>query len=221
MQFVVAEQIAQISRRIRRLREDDSLTLQGLAERGGLATSTVQKVETGQMMPSLAVLLKLAHGFGRPISELLEDDDPTIDVFHGKACERECLGGSVVAERLSGNLPKACLETWQVTLDPGASSGSDPIQYEGEELVVCEQGSVTFRLGEKEYVLEAGDSLHFKARIPHSWYNDASDRARFTITGTHPLLFRSVMKSRISAPARVDELPGRLEEPDPRLLATP
>lgn len=209
MDFAVDEQIERISRRIRRWREEDDLTLQGLAERSGLATSTVQKVETGQMMPSLAVLLKLAHGLDRPIAEMLADDDVALDVFHSKACQRESAGrgGSLQAERLSGNLMRSALETWQVTLDSGASSGSDAIQYEGEELVVCEQGRVTFRIGADEYPLQAGDSLHFRACIPHSWYNDGPVAAKFTITGTLPLVFRSLIQSRV---------PGetvRIEEP--------
>ncbi len=104
MAFAVDEQIAHISRRIRRWREEDDLTLQELAERGGLATSTVQKVETGQMIPSLAVLLKLAHGLGRPIAEMLADDVAEIEVFHSRACERESVSGdgTLVVERLSG-----------------------------------------------------------------------------------------------------------------------
>jgi transcriptional regulator with XRE-family HTH domain len=207
MDLTVEEQIARMSRRIRRWRADDDLTLQELAQRGGLATSTVQKVETGQMMPSLAVLLKLAHGLGRPLSELLADDGAEIDVFYSKACEREALGtsGSLVVERMSGNLMKSSLETWQVKLAPGSSSGSDPIHYEGEELVVCEEGRVTFRIGEDEYTLYPGDSLHFRASIPHSWYNDGPELTRFTVTGTMPLLFRILMQSRVSAAPRIEE----------------
>jgi len=212
MAFTVHEQIARISHRIRRWREEDDLTLQELAARGGLATSTVQKVETGQMMPSLAVLLKLAHGLGRPIAEMLEDDDAEIEVFFSKACERETVGagGRLVVERLSGNLLKSAIETWQVTLEPGASSGSDPIQYEGEELVVCEEGHVKFRVGEEEYALQAGDSLHFRASIPHCWYNDGTGVARFTVTGTLPLLFRGLMQSRVPTSPPAIEEPRRL-----------
>ena len=98
---------------------------------------------------------------------------------------------------------KSAIETWQVTLDPGASSGSDPIQYEGEELVVCEAGQVKFRVGEEEYALQTGDSLHFRACIPHSWYNDSGEPTRFTITGTLPQVFRNLMQSRVPAPIAV------------------
>jgi transcriptional regulator with XRE-family HTH domain len=206
MQFAVEEQFARISRRIRRWREDEDLTLQELADRGGLATSTVQKVETGNMMPSLAVLLKLAHGLRRPVTDLLVDDDDAREVFHSKACERESVGAgsNLVVERLTGDLANSELETWKLVLAPGSSSGSDPIQYDGEELVVCEEGQVTFRVGEDEYPLLAGDSLHFRASIPHSWYNDGSTKAKFTLTGTLPLQLRILMQSRIVLPAPSD-----------------
>lgn len=209
MGFAVREQIARISRRIRGWRESDDLTLQELATLSGLATSTVQKVETGQMMPSLAVLLKLAHGLGRPISEMLADAGAETDVFYSRACERKPLriGGAVLAERLSGDLLKSTLETWQVTLEPGASSGGDPMQYAGEEFVVCTQGIVSFRLGNQEYALQPADSLHFRACIPHSWHNEGPVPAGFTITSSLPLQFRSLMNDRIPSTTAQHEEP--------------
>jgi transcriptional regulator with XRE-family HTH domain len=209
MDFAVDEQIARISRRIRQWRGEEDLTLQQLAERGGLATSTVQKVETGQMMPSLAVLLKLAHGLGRHVAELLDDEDPCVDVFHSKACDRETLraGGRLVAERLSGNIARSALETWQVTLEPGASSGSDPIRFDGEQIVICAEGRVTFRLDHVDYELHAGDSLHFRANIPHSWVNYGDTTARFSLTGTMPVLFRSLMQTQIASASRESSAP--------------
>ena len=77
-------ELAQISRRIRRWREEKGLTLQQLAERSDLATSTVQKVETGQMIPSVAVLLKVARGLGRqrPAGRhLFEHGAPRVEVL--------------------------------------------------------------------------------------------------------------------------------------------
>ncbi len=99
-------------------------------------------------------------------------------------------------ERLSGDLSDPSLEMWRVTLQPGATSGNAPIHYDGEELVVCEKGSVAFRIGEDEYELEAGDSLHFKSHIPRSWRNSSNVEARFVITGTLPTKFRALIRSR-------------------------
>jgi quercetin dioxygenase-like cupin family protein len=86
-----------------------------------------------------------------------------------------------------------------VTLWPGASSGRGSIRYDGEELVICEKGSVTLHVGEAEIVLRAGDTLHFKASLPHAWRNDGAAAARFTLTGTLPEKFRAAMRGRLAA----------------------
>ncbi len=212
----VEDEIAKISGRIRRWREEASLTLQELAKRSGLATSTVQKVETGQMIPSVAVLLKLSHGLGRRPSELIHEGDSGLDVAHLRAGQRDHAGSeqSMSFERLSGDLSEPALEMWRVCVQPGASSGDSPVHYEGEELVVCEKGQITFCLAadpngpngssgtngkaEDEYALNVGDSLHFKARLPHRWENRGRGEARFTVTGTLPAKFRALIRTRVA-----------------------
>lgn len=201
-------ELVQISRRIRRWREEKGFTLQQLAERSDLATSTVQKVETGQMIPSVAVLLKVARGLGRRPTELIREDDEArrVDVELLRRRDRSQLGDSrrLTIERLSGDLSDPALEMWRVTLRPNASSGRDPIAYEGEEIVVCEKGRLTLRLADEEYVLGAGDSLHFKARIPHSWHNLARSEARFSVTGSLPRKLREAIQQRVTRVARGD-----------------
>lgn len=191
-------EIARISARIRRWREEAGLTLQELAKRSDLATSTVQKVETGQMIPSVAVLLKLSHGLGRRPTELIREGDSDLDVALVRASERDRTGHekSMVIERLSGDLSDSALEMWRVHLQPNASSGAAPIHYAGEELVVCEKGQVRFTIDGEEHELEAGDSLHFKAHLPHSWRNRGRGVAVFTVTGTLPARFRAMLRSR-------------------------
>ena len=192
-------EIARISARIRRWREEAGLTLQELAKRSGLATSTVQKVETGQMTPSVAVLLKVSHGLGRRPTELIREGDSDLEVAHTRAGDRDRTGHekSMMVERLSGDLSEPALEMWRIQLEPGASSGGAPIHYAGEEIAVCEKGRVSFTIGCEDHVLEAGDSLHFKAHLPHSFRNATSRPACFTVTGTLPARFRAMIQSRV------------------------
>jgi transcriptional regulator with XRE-family HTH domain len=196
----VERELARISQRIRAARDAAGLTLQELAHRSGVATSTIQKVETEQMTPSVAVILKIARGLGVRLSELVVEAGDELEILHLRASERHPIGapGKLVVERLSGDLFEPALETWRVTLHPGYSSGRGTIQYEGEEVVVCERGVVTFRVGEREFALRAGDTLHFKASIPHAWRNDGDAVARFIVTGTLPKKFRAVMHGRVA-----------------------
>ncbi len=200
----IESDLARISQRIREWRKQQGLTLHDLAARSGLATSTIQKIETAQMIPSVAVLLKVARGLGRRPAEIVHDGENEPDAIHLRADARHPVGvpGQMLVERLSGDLYGSALETWRVTLHPGVSSGRGSIQYEGEELVVCETGRVTFLVGEEEYVLGAGDSLHFRASIPHAWRNDGDGIARFTVTGTVPPSVRAAVHGRLRRLAR-------------------
>jgi transcriptional regulator with XRE-family HTH domain len=193
-------QIAKISDRIRRWREEKGFTRQELGERSGLAVSTVHKVETGQMIPSVAVLLKLAHGLGRRPTELIEDAEYDDAVVVMRAADREpvAFNGRISVERLSGELLDPVLEMWRVSIHPGMSSGRKPIRNDGEALIVCEKGKLTVRIGDDKYVLGAGDTLHFKANIPHWWRNESRAVAQFTITGTLSNEIRAFLHQRVA-----------------------
>ncbi len=197
------DEIGKISDRIRQWREEQGITQQELATRSGLAISTVHKVETNQMVPSISVLLKLAHGLGRRPAEMVAEAEHEEAVAVMRGAERESIGrkGKIVVERLSGEIFDPILEMWRVTLHPGASSGRGPIRNDGEALIVCEKGSLAVKIGDDEHILRSGDAIHFKANIPHSWRNKSRSAARFTITGTLPKEMLSFLHRRVAQAA--------------------
>lgn len=102
----VEAELVEVARRIRQWRADAHLTLHQLAQRSGVATSTIQKVETLQMVPSVAVLLKIAQGLGRPAADFLADGVPPARVAHLVASSRRPIERrGMVVERRSGDLP--------------------------------------------------------------------------------------------------------------------
>ena len=91
---------------------------------------------------------------------------------------------------------------WRVTLQPGLGSGQGTLAYDGEELVLGEEGEVTFRIGDEDYLLRPGDVLHFKASAPHAWHNASDSVARFSILGTVSPALREALHRRLSEPGR-------------------
>ena len=200
----VDSEVARIARRVRLWREEDGLTLQDLASRSGVATSTIQKVETFQMIPTVAVLLKIARGLGRSPSEFVSNTAPASEVSHLTPEQRHPVGNRrrMLVERISGDLIDHEVELWRVRVQPAHGSGQGRLEYEGEMLVLCEEGEVTFRIGEEEYRLERGHSLHFKTRVPHSWANESAEPACFLILGTVPEALRNALHDRLSPKLR-------------------
>ncbi len=197
-------ELARIGQRIRRWREESELTLQKLAEQSSVATSTIQKVETGQMVPTVAVLMKIARGLGRRPSELISDEPPDIEVAHLRAKERYALGSrqNVRVERLSGDLFEPSIEVRRVTVQPGYGSGKGTFALEGEEVLVCEDGSIELEIGSEVYELQSGDSMHFKAALPHAWRNVGDVAASFLVACDFPRQFQAVLQRNLKSGRR-------------------
>lgn len=188
-----------MAQRIRRAREEAGYTLQELARRSDLAASTIQKIETLQMVPSVAVLVKIARGLERRPGDFIHDDTAEIEVLHLRARDRHAVGvrERTLVERLSGDVMDSAIEVWRVTHQPGSGSGEDEIAFDGEVVVVCEEGELAFRVGEESFRLQAGDSLHFRAARPHRWKNEGALPARFLYIGTLPAAVRAAIQGRL------------------------
>ena len=192
-------ELARVAKRLRSARETAMFTLHELARRSGVAASTIQKVETQQMVPTLAVLLKIARGLDQELGELLRSPSDDACVVHLRAEERHVVSGrsGLLAERLVGDIFEPVLEVWRLTHHPGSGSGRGRLSYEGESLVLCESGEITFRIGDEEFVLRPGDSLHFKRTAPHDWRNNGSEPAQFVVIGTLPRELRASLHKRL------------------------
>ena len=183
-----------VARRLRSWRDEAGLTLQQLAERCGVATSTIQKIETRQMVPTIGVLLKIAEGLGKRASEFVRSEGSSYQVHHSKAQDRRIFGDDeITLERLGGDLRSPDLEVWRVRAAPGVSHYRDGINGHGEALVICELGEFTVQIDGKSYEMTAGDTLHFKAELPHGWENHANLPAQFVLVGTMPQALRAVL----------------------------
>ena len=67
---------AQINNEVRRLRfEHGEMTQQQLAEHIGCTRQTVIMLEQGRYVPSLALALKIARAFERPVDDIFTLDD--------------------------------------------------------------------------------------------------------------------------------------------------
>jgi transcriptional regulator with XRE-family HTH domain len=206
-------ELRRVAERVRRWREKGQLTLQELARRSGVAASTIQKVETQQMIPTVGVLIKIAHGLDRATTELFREPTSELKVVHLPAEARHPVGlrSRMIVERLTGDVSEPSLEVWRVVHEPRSGSGSDPIRWDGEALVFCESGEVEYRIGDETYSLRSGDSLHYKTTIPHTWINTGAGPARLLLAVTVPDKLKTLFQQRlraVSAPAATPKLSG-------------
>lgn len=190
--------------RVKACREEEGLTLLDLAERSGVAPSTVQKIEKGHMVPTIGVLMKIAGGLRRRVSYFLGDDEGSRDVSHRSATGRSAMGtnNQIRVERLAADLRDPDFDAYEIIIPPGKNSGKESLRHRGDELAVGLKGEVEFHIGDDRFVLRAGDSLHFKSSLPHSWRNVGDRTARMIVVGSMPRSFQSAEIENRIAPAR-------------------
>ena len=187
------DELDEISDRIRSWREERGISRQELAELSGVATSTVHKVETRQMTPSIAVVLKLAHGLGRRPAEIIAEAEPEPSVAIRRSDDHPATTtGSGRYVRLSAYLVGGEMEIWRVTLQPGVGSGSR-LRFDGEVFIACERGAVALDVGGGRHTLATGDTAHFTATNAFSYGNEGERPNRFLLAATLPPELRSVL----------------------------
>jgi transcriptional regulator with XRE-family HTH domain len=168
--------------RFRRAREEAGLTLRALAEKAGLAPSTIQKIESSKLIPSLSVCIRLADALDRRISYFTEDGVGPAEVRYvarGAGRVTHIREMPIVMEQVAERLVNPKMEAFLVTVGARGKSGpEEPIVYRGEEIVIGMKGRVRFSIRGQDYVVRPGDVLHLKGDVPHFWENPTARPAQ-------------------------------------------
>jgi transcriptional regulator with XRE-family HTH domain len=161
-------------------RAERGWSLAQLAQRAGLSTAAVHKIEKSGMTPTIASLMKIAAALGRSVSFFVEESaSQDVNVIRGDERHKVYTSKQGLALRnLSGRYGPFLIHGADAVVEPRASSGREPMSHPGEELVIVHEGAMVFTVDGVEYEIEAGDSIHFRTPLPHSWSNPTEQPAR-------------------------------------------
>ena len=185
-----------VGTRLREARQQRGLSLRALAELCELSPNTISLVERGVSSPSVSTLQRLATALGMPITSFFADEPERTQVLLTRSGERIRSGSaSVLLESLGYGLEEQACDPFHVTLKTGASSGRRMMSHAGTELVFCLQGKVDYEVAGEHYRLQPGDSLLFRADLPHHWHNPNDE----------PAVFLMIMQATQERDERVDQ----------------
>ncbi len=169
----------EIGRCLRELRARRNLSIRTLAEQSGLNANTLSLIENSRTSPSVSTLQQLASALDVPITAFFKTDTPKNNISYQKDGQRPRAAFTRgTLEDLGAGLTLQGGQPLLVTLKPKASSGSTPIVHTGLEFVFCLEGRLSYRIDDKVYPLDPGDSLIFEAYLPHCWQNTGETASR-------------------------------------------
>lgn len=162
-----------IGAKLRASRRAQSLTLEQLAQAAGLTKGFVSRIERDETMPSVPTLVQLCQALSLPIGNLFEAPD-----VQGIALEdapRINMGGTGAVERLVTPRTEDRVQVLRSSLEAHASGGAAlyTVNCNVESLHVI-SGSLELEFADRRLALDAGDTVTFPGRAPHTWHTGDS-----------------------------------------------
>ncbi len=175
-----AELARRVADALRRFRRDRHLSLDDLSERSGVSRAALSQVEGGRTNPTLAVLWKIAVGLEIPVHDLLgTGSDQAARVLRaGDAIPLRSTDGRTESRLLSPGGASSDTEVYELRLMSKAVHRSDPHARGTRETLIVLTGSLRLGAGEETYDLSPGDSVFFRADLPHYYENRSTREAR-------------------------------------------
>jgi transcriptional regulator with XRE-family HTH domain len=170
-------------------RARSGLSLSDLAAASGVSRAMLSKVERGERQPTLPVAGRIAQGLGLTLSQLL-GARASCGAFvvargAGRLAFRDGSSG-FLRELLSPPVAGSGLELVRHSIAEGGSSGELPPYPQGtRKLVLVQEGRLMLRVGACYAELEADDSAHFEAEVPHSFANGGEGTCTYLLVIDH------------------------------------
>ncbi|WP_286240076.1 cupin domain-containing protein [Neptuniibacter halophilus] len=179
----------EVGDRLKKIREIYGLSQRELAKRVGLTNSTISSIERNSVSPSIASLKKILSGIPMTITEFFTVDLEDKKKVVYRADELIDMGSDGVEWKLVGRPdgPRA-LALLIETFAPGADTGTELMEHEGEEAGTVIEGKIEIVVGGESYLLNEGDSYTFPTNIPHRFRNRSNKRCRIVSAHTPPSL---------------------------------
>lgn len=148
--------------RLRSLRTTLGLSLDDLAVRTNLSPSTISRVETGKRTISLDILLPLATALQVDLDALLDvhsDEDVVIRPVPSSSGERTTW---LLSRPTAGTIAV------KMRIEPTRKAREQRV-HPGHDWFFVITGRVRLSLGEREIIVEAGESAEFATMTPHAF----------------------------------------------------
>ncbi|MBP1326491.1 transcriptional regulator with XRE-family HTH domain [Leucobacter exalbidus] len=170
-----SEQVKLIGGRLRRAREDRGLTIPETAAYTGLTKGFISQVELGRTSASIASLASICDALNLPMASLFEP--PAVYKVASDARESTKFPGRDVSDTVLTPPGLGGMQIIETIIQPGG--GSDPKPYRlpfDQEFVTVLEGVLHMTIEGSQIELLTGDSLTFRASLPHTWWNPSEEQ---------------------------------------------
>jgi XRE family transcriptional regulator, regulator of sulfur utilization len=177
-----------VGENLERLRKQRGLSLEKLATLSGVSRAMLGQIEAGESAPTIALLWKVAKGLDVRFADLL-GDEPSQDIQFLPARTSKILqssNGNFISRALFPFDDKRRAEFYELRLKPGHTEMSVPHPEGTYENLVVHSGQLVLSVGDmKPLEMGPGDSVYFRADLPHAYENPGAGETLMYLVMTY------------------------------------
>ena len=159
-----------------------SMTLQQLSATSGVSVGYLSQVERGNATPTLGTLTQIAQALEVDAGYFVRPPRAVDSLTRGAGRPKFAVAGSSIEyEQIGAERAGHELTSFVMNVPPGYES--EVVTHIGEDIIYILEGEISQMVGEREYLMGVGDSLHYLGSTPHCWSNKTSRLARILWVG--------------------------------------
>ena len=172
-----------ISQNLKKIREERGWSLDKLSQVSGVSKSMLGQIERGESNPTVGTVWKISQGLKVSFTTLI--NHPKLDPELLRRDEVDCIledeGRYIIYPYFNFENGRN-FELYKIDILPGGGLESESHSKGTVELLVIFAGTVHLTVGDRNYVLNKGDSIQFNADQPHSYFNKGSENVEMSMT---------------------------------------
>ena len=176
-----------IAENLKRLREQQNMSLGQLAEKAGLSKVMLGNLERGGSNPTINNIWKIANALGVPYTALLDSTGAGASVLRqNELTMQDSEDGHYRIYCYYGSSAERNFEWFLMELDAGSSYTSIGHKDRALEYVIVNQGELQIETQGQTYCLHAGDSISFQSSEMHHYRNEGEIAVSAYIINYYP-----------------------------------
>ena len=167
----------QLGTKIQQIRENHEMSVEQLAEKSQCSRKVIESIESGDLIPSLTPLIRIARALGVRLGTFL-DDAPQIGpvmiksgksehVIHFSGKEDHPDTSALDFYALASGKTDRHMEPFIIDVHPHETKKYKLASHEGEEFIYVMGGEIEILYGQETYLLSDGDSIYYDSVVPH------------------------------------------------------
>ncbi|MBW1972997.1 MAG: helix-turn-helix domain-containing protein [Deltaproteobacteria bacterium] len=160
------ERMLELGKKIRKDRKSLGWTLEYFSNKLNISKMTLQRIETGQVSPSVSLLVEIAHQLNKPVSSYVRDKVEEV-ILLKKEDQKPYM-----ERKLSGKtiLPYGVISSGAEIGILNGKKGEVVEDLQSDSFIFRHvlEGKINLKYDEKTFEIGSGDGIYYDGRIPHT-----------------------------------------------------